>query len=187
MISAVPIVLAADFDAIEALVILAFVVISIVSGIIQKANKSKAERKEQDEAAARRRRRAQAAKPPGTDARPAAGAETLEIVQPVSTARTVPPVVPQVRPQRPPAAKKTPLRGLKPKKTSIASRRTGSARVGSAHVGRMEHVETGRDTETRPAIQVDLSAADSARRAILLHEIFSGPKALRNETEMWEM
>lgn len=41
------------------------------------------------------------------------------------------------------------------------------------------------DLPTGPA--VDLSSADRARRAIVFHEIFSAPKALRRGKEMWDV
>ena len=41
--------------------------------------------------------------------------------------------------------------------------------------------------EVERRVAVDLTDADVARRAIIYHEIFSGPKALRTETEIWDM
>ena len=41
--------------------------------------------------------------------------------------------------------------------------------------------------EVERRVAVDLTNADAARRAIIYHEIFSGPKALRTEAEAWEL
>ena len=41
--------------------------------------------------------------------------------------------------------------------------------------------------EVERCVAVDLTNADAARRAIIYHEIFSGPKALRTEAESWEL
>lgn len=166
---------AKDFDGIEVLVILAFVVISIISGLIQKANKAKKQREEQAKAPQRPRQ----AKP---SPRPSAGAEGLQVLQAQAGVQTVPQIRPPRQQQaRPPAGRGTRRRGLKPKKTSIESRRTGSA-----HVGRLDHVEKA-EVAAGPAVQIDLSAREAARQAIIFHEIFSAPKALRQGAEMWEM
>jgi len=42
-------------------------------------------------------------------------------------------------------------------------------------------------SEVERRIAVELTDADVARRAIIYHEIFSAPKALRTETESWDM
>ena len=92
MIEALQIPLAAgDGDAIEMLVILAFVVISIVSGLIQKANKTKKQREEQ-EAAGRRPQQTspQPRMPPGRADTPPVRAEEVQALQPQADTRTVP-------------------------------------------------------------------------------------------------
>jgi len=86
---------------------------------------------------------------------------------------------PQPRLARRPQAGRT--AGAEGLQVLIESRHTGSA-----HVGQLEHTETAEKSRTH-AIRVDLSAVSAAKRAILLHEIFSPPKALRKEPEMWEM
>ncbi len=162
---------AKDFDGIEVLVIVAFVVITIISGLIQKAGKAKKQREEQA--------KARQAKP---SARPSAGAEGLEVLQAQAGVQTVPQTrAPRQQQARPTAGRGTLRRGLKPKKSSI-----GSRRLGSAHLGRLDHVEEA-EVAAGPAVQIDLSAREAARQAIVFHEIFSAPKALRKETEMWEM
>ena len=41
--------------------------------------------------------------------------------------------------------------------------------------------------EVMRRVAVDLANADAARRAMIYHEIFSGPKALRTKAEAWEL
>ena len=69
--------------------------------------------------------------------------------------------------------------GLKPRKTSVESR---SRHVGSAQVGKLKHVEASEEIDQM--VRVDLVARDAARRAMVFHEIFSLPKALRQDAEM---
>ena len=45
--------------------------------------------------------------------------------------------------------------------------------------------EAAHDLPTGPA--VNLSSPERARRAIIFHEIFSAPKALRQGKEMWDV
>ncbi len=39
----------------------------------------------------------------------------------------------------------------------------------------------------RPVVGINLASHDAARRAIIMHEIFSPPKAMRHQPEAWEM
>ena len=178
---------AGNFEGFEILAVLAFVVISVISGLVQKSNKAKAELEEQ---AARRKRQqagAQSAQADGAEARPAAGtAQGLQVLQPRPSRQVARQGRPKLQPARPPAVRKSPGSGLKPKKTSIESRHTGSAHVGSADVGRLAHANIGAEQITRHMIRVDLTGADAVKRAMILHEIFSPPKALRREKELWD-
>jgi len=81
----------------------------------------------------------------------------------------------------PPDRPKTPKPRPKPKKAAITDRK-----VGSAHVGRLAHSEEVSRTEGG-GVRVDLSAREAARQAMLYHEIFSPPKALRQDEGLWEM
>ena len=174
MIDALHIPLAAgDGDLTETLVILGFVVLSIIGGLIQKASKAKAERKEQQQP----RRPAHPPTEPQPRRQRAPGqADGLQMLQPAPGA-----ALPEVKPSA-----RTALGGrLKPKKTSVESRHVGSARVGSTQVGRLRHVEQGQRIDLM--VHVNLASGDAARRAIIFHEIFSPPKALRRSAELWEM
>ena len=55
--------------------------------------------------------------------------------------------------------------------------------------GRILHVRPGQEAaqDVPTGVIVDLSRADRARRAIIFHEIFSAPKALREGKEMWDV
>ena len=150
-------------DAIQILVFIAFVVISVVGGLIQKAGKAKKEKEEQDAASQRRRERRQG--------------------QPQPQAMPLQPL-PQIPPKpRPKARAKTirrkSLAGSEPAKTSVEGRH-----VGSAHVGQLGHVDAKQAGDQ--GLHVDLSARAAARRAMIYHEIFSPPKALRDDKQMWD-
>ena len=161
-------------DVIEILVLIAFVVISAVGGLIQKAGKAKKEKEEQNAARQRRRERREAQQqtqqgrmPPP----PAAG--RTQTLQPL-------PQVPKPRPKaRAKTIRRKSLADSEPAKTSVEDRH-----VGSAHVGRLGHVEAKHAGDQ--GLHVDLSARTAARQAMIYHEIFSPPKALRDDKQMWD-
>ena len=165
---------AGDGGGFQILAVLAFVVISIVSGIIQKSNKAKKEAKDQEQARQRREQRTalrQQAPPAGTS-------QGLQVLAP-SVGRQAPPPPAKAR-LRPPAGRSDSRIGLKPKKTTV-----GDRHVGSAHVGRLAHADDS--TVVGEGLHVSLSTREAARQAMLLHEIFSPPKALREDKALWEM
>lgn len=169
MIDALQIPLAAGDGAgnlIQTLVIVAFVVITIIGGVIQKASKAKAERT-----------KLQAPPRPEGAARQS-DIEGLQVLQPEVIDLQPAPAAKPPKPR--PAAARIGARRLKPKKTSIESRR-----VGSAHLGKLEHSEAAE--KIVQMVRVDLAAREAARRAMIFHEIFSPPKALRQDAEMWEL
>ena len=144
----------------------------------------------QEQEAARRRRRerreareqAQQAKPAQRQpAQPAAGRQRQPkpFLQPVQVQ-----TLEQVKPKpKPPARAKTVRTKAtirrKRAKTAVADRH-----VGSAHVGKLQHAD---DKQTADgSLHVNLSSRQAARRAMLYHEIFSPPKALRDDKQMWD-
>ena len=172
-------------DVIEILVLVAFVIISIVGGLIQKAGKAKKEKEEQDAARQRRRERreAQQQTQQGRTAPPQAAGRTQTLQPRQRQAMQLQPL-PQVPPKPRPKAKAKTIRkkslvGSKPAKTSVEDRH-----VGSAHVGRLGHVEAKHAGDQ--GLHVDLSARTAARQAMIYHEIFSPPKALRDDKQMWD-
>jgi len=164
---------AGDGDGIEVIVVLVFVAFSIISGLLQKSSKAKKAAQEQEQARERRRQRATGQAPP---ARARAG---LQLVA-APPARTVQPP-PPARAARPrPEVRAADRIGLKPNRSSVEDRH-----VGSAHLGRLSNAEAS--VAARESLLADLSTAEAARQAMIYHEVFSLPKALRQGKELWEM
>jgi len=149
---------------------LVFLVIAVIGGLIQKGNKAKQDERER-QAARERRRRRQAQRP--------AQPETLRARPAAQPQVQLTPLEPAGPP--PPSIRKKGRVKLKPKKRSVADRH-----VGSDHVGRLAHAdENVQAADAAP--RVDLSAVEAARAAMIYHEVFSPPKALRQDKAMWEM
>lgn len=182
MIDALQIPLAADDgNGTEFLVVLAVVVVSIIAGLLQKANKAKQEAKEQEQARQRRRQRTAARQGQAQPVQPAGMSQPPQTLRPQAAreVQTPPPVHP---PRRRLAVKAKSSTGFKPKKTSVEDRH-----VGSAHVGRLAHAEGVSSGAGGGGTRVNLSAREAARQAMIYHEIFSPPKALRQDKAIWEM
>ena len=174
-------------DAIEIVVILAFVVISIVSGIIQKAGKAKKEKAEQEAARQRRRERREAreqAQPVGQGQSAGGQGRAPQSLRPRPAAQVQPFQPLQPLPQVKPQARAKTIRTKSTVRSKRAQPAMADRHVGSAQVGRLHHVDAVQAVDN--SLHVDLSARAAARRAMLYHEIFSPPKALRDEKPMWD-
>ena len=92
---------------------------------------------------------------------------------PVRQRRPAPPKPPQRKPQQPTVARRS---GLRVKKQPT---------IGRTVTKEIQPVR--RAVSPPPGDLLDLSDIDEARRAMIHYEIFSQPKALRADREMWQM
>ena len=198
-------ILAAGEELFNVIVVLALVAISAIVGMVQKAKRKQQQDRQAQQQHERRPpvdqdRQAPAARPQppkrvpaeqlAEAMRQALGIEILpEEPRPPQPVAEAPPKPP--RPQRPRrklkrrrAAPETPEQRLRSDELGeLKDRHMAVGARGLLTPASMQPTAPGR----REVITVDLSEIQQARRAILYHEIFSPPKALREGQEMWDM
>jgi len=174
----------------EVLFIIVVVVLALIGKLFQKnteerqAEKDEQQAREDRETLAQRRREAAAERPEPPAVRlaaepPAPPATPAEARQVPATRRT-----------KEQAVEARQLQELETAHVgeALAARRIKGARVSSRR--RPGRLGAGGGTTTSDAVRamltVDLSGRSRARQAILYHEIFSSPKGLRSDKELWD-
>ena len=158
----------------EIAVILVVVVLAILNKVLQKAS-----RKQQEAEAERRRQQQQQADRAAPPAPPSPA--PVPIDRPVETApRRVGDELKRER-QRMDGQELS-------RRKRMAVRKPSHDETASIEAGIMSVATRGRQVGGQgPAVAVELTDARQARQAIIYHEIFSPPKALREGPEMWEL
>ena len=200
-------------DAINLLIIVVLIGISIVGGWLQKRAERKSEENQDAQVAQRRKRdsdlresisrsRSQRKETVRTEAAsrsklPSQQARPETVIQPVLSRAKRPDAqaIPQARPprERPPqiTAAKSRLQQLTPEVIGHLAHPVCELKPEppKAKLGQLSVQVAATDTTQASQMRnkVRLSRKGQARRAIIYHEIFSRPKALRTEREMWDM
>jgi len=186
----------------EIAVILVIVVLAILNKVLQKA----ARKQQQAEAEHRRREQREsrpqgsAAPSPGRQLSDQAARHRAEVL--ASPPQAAPPAPPPPAPVARPAETATRRVGDELKherlrmqqqelsrRKRLAVRRPSEADTASIEAAIMRIAPAKRSTgqQKGPVVTVHLTHAQQARRAIIFHEIFSPPKALRQGPEPWEL
>jgi hypothetical protein len=194
-VNATPNILAAADDFVEIIITVGIFLLAAIVGSIQQAKKKAEEKRAEAERRERARdrqtqpRQGQRTKPPVRQRPPAPPRPPIEALaeqaRRVFGVRQAPQAVPQAEQElvlEPAEAK--PVRHVRRRAKATRRKPGGLAEAGPA----------GTEARQPPPAQVgptrevalDLSRLDAARRAIIYHEVFSGPKALRGEPEPWE-
>jgi len=179
----------------DVLFIVVVVVLVLIGKLFQKNAEQRQEKEneqrgsEDRETMTRRRQEGAAERPAPPTTRLAPVPAPDRAATPAAPAPTAPPT---------PAARKTKEQRLEARHLqdletaevgrALASRRLKGARVSSRKKpGRLDAAdEQAVQGAVRAMLNVDLSGRGQARQAILYHEIFSSPKALRSGKEMWD-
>ncbi len=209
MTAALHILARGEGDVIELAVIVLIVVVSIVVSIIKKVAASRAEearRQRPQQAQPRRPQPGRTAGPAGPPPAPPQIGPDVEMAQQALRAMGLIPARPQpyeaeeavvltpVEPESIRVGEELELEHRRQRGQEAQRRKRLAARKvpeadSSTIEGTILHVrpsqEPGVTAWTGPS--VDLSSPARARRAIIFHEIFSAPKALRQGKEMWDV
>jgi len=167
----------------DVLFIVVVVVLALLGKLFQKSAEQRQEQKDEQRAAEDRETVAQrhpevAAEPPARPARRLAPAQAA--APPTSAA-------PKTREQRLKERHQQELETAEIGR-AMASRRLKGRRASAKRRSGKPGDTDGQTTQdaVRPVRKVNLSSRSQARRAMLYHEIFSAPKALRSGKEMWD-
>jgi len=207
-----PHILLAKTDLVEILVILAFVAIGGIASLLQWLAKQRQEEQERQRRAAGRPEADQGEQPGQPPRQVAQPARQMPRVQRQAERQTLfspPPVRTQPKPQRPVVLEDRPedlgagavetqkrqaarlRRQQQQRRRRLATRKSPEADT-AAIEAHLLHIRPGggaTDGQEIPHLvpELNLAQRDMLRRAILYHEIFSPPKALRRDRELWEI
>jgi hypothetical protein len=171
----------------DVLFIVVVVVLALLGKLFQKSAEQRQEQKDEQRAAEDRETVAQrhpevAVEPPARPARRLAPAPAAPQAAAPPTSAT-----PKTREQR------LEDRHLQKLETAEIGRAMASRRLKGGRASAKRRSGKPDDTDgpatqdaVRPVRKVNLSSRSQARRAMLYHEIFSAPKALRSGKEMWD-
>jgi len=179
-----------DGDLLDIVIIVVVLVLAALGALIKKVQEKAATEKAER---ARGTRREQGGQPPPPPRRPQQDRRLAQEVrrtlglQPAQDAAEPPlPAVTQTAQPEPIALLQQETRPRRPRRDLPAGRRL--ARKARNRVGTLESAAPAEPTtaEARRLSKVHLADPMNARQAIIYHEIFSAPKALRQEPEMWD-
>ena len=207
------VMLAKSESMVELIAVAVFIAISVIGAIVQKAAKERESKQEREKRAGRSEGSAPAPRPrykPLTEqparkgkAEGADGSRRQEAARQLRNARQRSalqnPKAPEPAPRQQPATvedevlqqRRRLAKVQAERKRRLAARKPPEADT-AAIESRLVHVAPGvaAAAETLPTgtgMRETLASADRARTAMIFHEIFSSPKALRRGPEMWEL